>query len=248
MADHIVDPTEFVDSEFTLTEGTLAGKKVRPCPCCEKNYKVERIGEHVKKFHPAFWSALFTVDALQASINNTALVACTIAEKDHDQNFLVCLACDSIRTTDRNHFKKNGKVHSDLHIEMCTKMIANKQGKEYVPKTKTDLLKLQEQLDKYRRMAATCQRDHADLGAAICDKEEAERALLAIKIAEKDLQDGMRRHIIKQQYAAQILSRISSIITDAFQHIPGGPAGVKLADKLTRMADEVRKGRAEILE
>jgi hypothetical protein len=248
MADHIVDPTEFVDTEFVLTDGTIMGKKVRPCPCCEKSYKVERIGEHVKKFHPAFWSALFTVETLQASIDNTTLVSCTIAEKDHDQNFLVCLACDSIRTTDRSHFKKNGKVHTDLHIEMCTKMIANKQGKEYVPKSKTDLLKLQEQLDKYRRMAATCQRDHADLGALICDKEEAERELLKIKIARIDLEDAMKKHVVKQKYAAQILSRVSSIIADAFQHIPGGPGGVKLADKLTRMAEEVRKGRAEIQE
>jgi hypothetical protein len=230
--EHLVDPTQIVENDFVLTAGTTMGVRTRPCPCCKKTYKVERLGEHVKKYHKDFWLALFTVGTLQASIEDKALVKCTIAENDHDQKFLICLACDSIRTTDRDHFKKNGEVHSNQHYEACTKMIAEKQGVAYVPKSKTDMEKILAQLDKYKRKAALCDRDHSDLGALICDKEDAEQMLEQIRIGKMDLEDGMKKHVKKADEMRKMFGELARLAREATKHIPGGAGADKIANHL----------------
>ena len=151
------------------------------------------LGPHVKKLHAPFWSALFTVDTLQTSIDNKQLVACTVAEGDHDQKFLICLACDSIRTTDRNHFQKNGKIHEDAHYEKCTQMIATRKGTQYIPKSQTDMEKLLTQLDKFKRKAKMCEHDHQDMAEIIADKEDAEQEVAMLKMQINDLSDTITR-------------------------------------------------------
>jgi len=185
----IVDPEPF-QNDFELSVGTKMGVNSRICPVCKKSQKVERLGEHVHKKHPEFWAALFSIESLQKAIDDKALVACTIAEADHDHKFLVCLACDSVRTTDRNHFQKNGEVHLNSHLEMATRMIATRRGVKYVPKAQTDMQKLLTQLDKYKRMAKMCEHEHSDVGAAIADKEEAERENIDLKQTVARLNKG----------------------------------------------------------
>jgi hypothetical protein len=185
----IVDPEPF-QNDFELSVGTKMGVNSRICPVCKKKQKVERLGEHVHKHHPEFWAALFPIESLQKALDDKALVACTIAEADHDQKFLVCLACDSVRTTDRNHFQKNGEVHLNSHLEMATRMIATRRGVKYVPKAETDMQKLLTQLDKYKRIAKMCEHDHSDVGAAIADKEEAEREPAELRQTVEHLKKG----------------------------------------------------------
>jgi hypothetical protein len=187
----IADPDLF-ENDFQLSAGTIDGRNKRECPVCKKIHKVESLGAHVKKNHPAFWTSLFSIDSLQESIVNKALVKCSVAYGDHDQSFLVCLACDSIRTTDRNHFHKNGEVHLNSHLETATKMIASRAGKAYVPKSQTDNEKLLTQLDKYKRMAKMCERDHSDIGAAICDLEDAQVRIKELELMVKRLDMGNR--------------------------------------------------------
>ena len=177
MATHIIeqeDVEKLLNDEFQLTDGTIAGKNKRACPGCKHIFKAERLGEHVHKLHPALWDGLFTVETLQESIDQKQLVKCTIAEGDHDTKFLICLACDSIRTTDRNHFQKNGKVHIDQHCEMATKMIAKKNGVAYVPKYKSDLETALALIDKLKRQRAICEKEHFDVALAVAEKEEAQ--------------------------------------------------------------------------
>ena len=190
---HIVDPEEVND--FEISVGTLVGKNKRNCPCCKKMFKVEALGPHVKKSHPPFWSALFTVESLQSSIENKQLVSCTVADGDHDQKFLICLACDSIRTTDRAHFKKNGKIHEDAHYEKCTQMIATRNGVQYIPKAKTDMEKLLTQLDKYKRIAKICEHEHSDVGAAIADKEDAEMKVAQLLKENNELRSSLEERV-----------------------------------------------------
>ena len=185
----IVDP-ELFQNDFEISAGTLVGKNYRDCPVCKKKQKVERLGEHVHKHHPEFWSALFSIESLEASITEKALVKCTIAEGDHDQKFLICLACDSIRTTDRNHFQKNGEIHLNTHIETATKMIAARKGTKYVPKKQTDIENLLTQLDKYKRRAKMCEHEHSDVGAAICDRDDALQENIQLKATVDRLNRG----------------------------------------------------------
>lgn len=245
MAEHIVDPTTIVEDEFVLTAGTTMGTRYRACPSCSKNYKTERLGEHVKKYHPAFWEALFTVDTLQASIDNKCLVSCKVAEKDHDQNFLICLACDSLRTTDRNHFEKNGEAHSNQHYDAAMKLIAKKKGTTYVPKAKTDMNKLLEQLDKYKRRHAECQRDHGDVSIAIVEKEEAQENLLKVEAQQRDYEDNMRARTKREQDLRKTLSYADTIIKDLYHNIPSGQAD-KFARGLNALAEALRMARANI--
>ena len=177
MATHIVeqdDINHLLNDEFQSSTGTIGGKNKRPCPGCKKDIKVDRLGEHVHKLHPALWDGLFTVETLQESIDQKQLVKCTMAEGDHDTKFLICLACDSIRTTDRNHFQKNGKVHIDQHCEIATKMIAKKNGVSYVPKYKSDLETALALIDKLKRQRAICEKEHFDVALAVAEKEDAE--------------------------------------------------------------------------
>ena len=245
MAEHIIDPTTIVENEFILSTETVSGKKTRACPVCQKFYKVERLGEHVKKYHPAFWDALFTVDTLQASIDTKTLVACKVAEKDHDQAFLICLACDSIRTTDRNHFEKNGEAHSNQHYDMAMKMIAKKKGTTYVPKAKSDMNKLLEQLDKYKRRHAECQRDHGDISIALVEKEEAQENLLKVEAQQRDYEDNMRARTKREQDLRKALSLADMIIKDLYKNIPSGQAD-KFAKGLGNLAEVLRVARADI--
>jgi len=187
----IVDPEEVND--FEISVGTIAGKNKRNCPCCKKSFKVEELGRHVKKSHLPFWSALFTIESLQSSIENNQLVSCTVAEGDHDQKFLICLACDSIRATDRAHFKKNGKIHEDAHYEKCTQMIATRRGVSYVPKAQTDMEKLLTQLDKYKRMAKMCEHEHSDVALAVIDKEDAEQRAAALEKENNELRLALQK-------------------------------------------------------
>jgi len=189
----VIDPIDIND--FEISAGTLHGNKKRLCPCCKKNYKVEDLGPHVKSKHPAFWSALFTVETLEASIDTKGLVHCSVAYGDHDQKFMICLACDSIRTTDRNHFQKNGKLHEDSHYEKCTQMIAVRKGIQYVPKAQTDMEKLLTQLDKYKRMAKMCEHNHSDIGAAMSDKEDAEVKLAQVELHNKELTSTLEKRV-----------------------------------------------------
>ena len=177
MATHIVeqdDINHLLNDEFQESTGTVSGKNKRPCPGCQKDVKVERLGEHVRKLHPALWDGLFSVETLQESIDHKQLVKCTMAEGDHDTKFLICLACDSIRTTDRNHFQKNGKVHIDRHCEAATKMIAKKNGVAYVPKYKSDLDTALAMIDKLKRQRDICKKEHQDVALAITEKEDAQ--------------------------------------------------------------------------
>jgi len=246
MAEHIVDPTTIVEEEFQLTAGTTMGTRYRACPSCNKNYKTERLGEHVKKYHPAFWEALFTVDTLQASIDNKALVACKVAEKDHDQNFLICLACDSLRTTDRNHFEKNGEAHSNQHYDAALKLIAKKKGVAYVPKAKTDMNKLMEQLDKYRRRAKECERDHGDISIALCEKEEAQENLLKSEAQQREYEENLRYRTKKEENTRKALSLADRIIKDLYTNIPSTGQTDKFAIGLGHLATLLRELRANI--
>lgn len=212
----VIDPLDVND--FEVSAGTIAGKNKRLCPCCKKNYKVEDLGPHVKSKHPVFWSALFTVDTLQASIDTKGLVHCSVAYGDHDQKFLVCLACDSVRTTDRNHFQKNGKIHEDSHYEKCTQMIAVRKGVQYVPKAQTDMEKLLTQLDKYKRMAKMCEQNHSDIGAAISDKEDAEAKLAQVELDNKHLSTLLQKRVKQvedhKKIAHACIGAISGITSD----------------------------------
>jgi len=185
----IVD-AELFQNDFMISAGTTKGKTYRDCPVCKKKQKVERLGEHVHKHHPDFWTALFSIESLQKAIDDKALVPCTVAEADHDQKFLVCLACDSVRTTDRNHFQKNGEIHLNTHLETATKMIATRRGVKYVPKKQTDIEALLTQLDKYKRQAKMCEHEHADVGAAICDRDDAIQENIQLKATVARLNRG----------------------------------------------------------
>jgi len=197
-ATHIIeqeDVVKLLNDEFQISAETTSGKKKRPCPGCKQEVKVERLGEHVHKLHPTLWDGLFTVETLQESIDQKQLVKCTIAEGDHDTKFLICLACDSIRTTDRNHFQKNGKVHIDQHCEMATKMIAKKNGVAYVPKYKSDLETALALIDKLKRQRAICEKEHFDVALAVAEKEEAQMERME---TEKRLQHDhhyMKAHV-----------------------------------------------------
>jgi len=182
----IADP-ELFENDFVISAGTIKGNVKRDCPVCKKSHKVELLGPHVKKSHPAFWASLFSIETLQECIINKALVKCTIAYQDHDQPFLICLACNSVRTTDRSHFQKNGEVHLNSHMEAATKMIATRGGTAYVPKSQTDMEKLLTQLDKYKRIAKICEHEHSDIGAAICDLEEAQVRIKELELTVKRL-------------------------------------------------------------
>ena len=212
----VIDPLDVND--FEVSAGTIAGKNKRLCPCCKKNYKVEDLGPHVKSKHPVFWSALFTVDTLQTSIDTKGLVHCSIAYGDHDQKFMVCLACDSIRTTDRNHFQKNGKLHEDSHYEKCTQMIAVRKGIQYVPKAQTDMEKLLTQLDKYKRMAKMCEHNHSDIAAAMSDKEDAEVKLAQVELHNKELTSMLQKRVKElndsRKIASMCIGAISNITKD----------------------------------
>lgn len=187
----IVDP-ELFQNDFQISAETTGGKKYRDCPVCKKVQKVERLGEHVHKHHPDFWSALFSTESLQKAIDDKALVPCTVAEGDHDQKFLVCLACDSVRTTDRNHFQKNGEIHLNTHLETATKMIATRKGVAYVPKKVTDMENILRQLDKYKRMAKMCDHEHTDLGAALADRDDAIHEMIQLKATVERLNRGTK--------------------------------------------------------
>lgn len=212
----VIDPLDIND--FEISAGTQQGNKKRQCPCCKKNFKVEDLGPHVKSKHAAFWSALFTVETLQASIDTKGLAHCSVAYGDHDQKFMVCLACDSIRTTDRNHFQKNGKLHEDTHYEKCTQMIAVRKGVQYVPKAQTDMEKLLTQLDKYKRMAKMCEHNHSDVGAAISDKEDAEAKLAQVELDNKHLTILLQKRVKElndhSKIANMCISAISGITKD----------------------------------
>lgn len=230
----IVDPEPF-QNDFEISVGTKMGVNSRICPVCKKKQKVERLGEHVHKHHPEFWAALFSVESLQKAIDDKALVACTIAEADHDQKFLVCLACDSIRTTDRNHFQKNGEVHLNSHLEMATRMIATRRGVKYVPKAETDMQKLLAQLDKYKRIAKMCEHEHGDVGAAIADKEEAEREAAELRQTVEHLKKGSLnlQKIIKEK--DEMMAGINMAIKMA--------AGAQMLDKPLKEKDLLAFGR-----
>jgi hypothetical protein len=218
---HIVEQEEIqqlINNEFQISTETTGGKKNRSCPGCKKQCKVDRLGEHVKKEHPTLWEGLFSVETLQASIDNQQLVKCTIAEGDHDQKFLICLACNSIRTTDRDHFKKNGKIHSDQHFEAATKMIAKKNGVAYVPKYKTDLDTALAKIDILSRHRAICLRDHTDVALAIAEKDEAEiQRLVTLKQLEHDHQ-FMKNHVkminAKNSYLRAIADSLKNMYAD----------------------------------
>ena len=222
-ATHIVEQEEIqelINGEFQISAGTMAGKNKRSCPGCKKEFKVERLGEHVKKAHPVLWEGLFTVETLQASIDNQQLVKCTIAEGDHDQKFLICLACDSIRTTDRNHFQKNGKVHSDQHYELATKMIAKKKGTTYVPKYKSDLETALALIDKLKRHRAMCERDHSDVAQAIAEKDDADMERLAIKKELENDHQYMKNNIKIIDTKNKTLMAIANGMKELYKDIP----------------------------
>lgn len=242
---HVVDPTDIALAlnDFQLSIGTIDGRNKRPCPSCKKEFKVERLGEHVKKHHPEFWDALFTVETLEASIKNEELVKCTIAEGDHDQKFLICLACDSIRTTNRDHFKKNGKIHSDQHYEMATKMIAKKKGIAYQPKYKTDLETALALLDKYRRHRAECTRDHGDAINAISEMEDAQAELLKTKQELAETTKLLDKSVKISIYQKQLLANIYAGITNVSNGLPYTTGGFeKTVAALIALQKSAREG------
>jgi hypothetical protein len=222
---HIVeqeDIEQILNGEFQISAETTGGKKNRACPGCKKQCKVDRLGDHVKKEHPALWDGLFTVETLQASIDNKQLVKCTIAEGDHDQKFLICLACNSIRTTDRDHFKKNGKIHSDQHYEAATKMIAKKNGTTYVPKYKTDLDTALAKLEILRRKQAECERDHSDTALAISEREEAQIETLLTKRQMEFEHTIMKKHVIAIDNKNKQLHAIAAGLKNIYSDMPKG--------------------------
>jgi hypothetical protein len=218
IVEHLVDPELL--KEFEPSVGTVSDINKRYCPSCKKGFKVARLGEHVRKAHPEFWEALFTVETLQHSIDNKCLVRCTIAEKDHDQKFLICLACDSIRTTDRDHFKKNGKIHSDQHFEAATKLLAKKKGEQYVPLATTNMEKLLTQLDKYKRRAFECDRDHDNFSLLESERDDALMSLAAaetkLKQADRDAASLTKR----LEYKNKVLSAVAKAVMDTFKNTP----------------------------
>jgi len=218
IAEHIVDPELL--KEFEPSVGTVSGVNKRFCPSCKKGCKVERLGEHVKKAHPEFWDALFTVETLQHSIDNKCLVRCTIADNDHDQKFLICLACDSVRTTDRDHFKKNGDVHANQHYEMATKMIAKKQGVKYVPRATTNVEKLLTQLEKYKRRAFECDRDHEDVCLMVCERDDAIMKLAEVQTALDHVQREAESLAKRLVYKNRVLSSIANTMMEVFRDAP----------------------------
>jgi hypothetical protein len=219
--------TDIVDNDFQLSAVTLSGKTIRNCPVCERSFKVERIGEHVRKNHHEFWLNLFTVESLNHSIDHQQLIKCTVQEKDHDQKVLVCLACNSLRTTDRDHFNKNGEVHATIHYEACAKMIAEKQGTLYLPKDKAEIETLRQQLEVFKRKAAMCDRDHSDMGALMCDKESAEYRADMVALEMVHREDGMRKHVKRQEAMRVYLKVINQQVREASALISG-----KNADKM----------------
>jgi len=242
IVEHLVDPELLKDFEPSV--GTISGINKRYCPSCKKGCKVERLGEHVKKTHPEFWEALFTIETLQQSIDTKSLVRCTIAEGDHDQKFLICLACDSVRTTDRDHFKKNGDVHANQHYEIATKMIAKKQGVKYVPRATTNMEKLLTQLEKYKRRAFECDRDHQDICVMECDRDDALMNLAEVQTkldhAEKDVAFLTKR----LEYKNKILSAMAKAVTDAFKNTPMN-ASEKYQREISSLCNLVATAAAE---
>jgi hypothetical protein len=186
---HVIDPEPF-QNDFELSANTIKGKVKRDCPVCKKSHKVEQLGEHVHKQHPEFWSALFSIESLEKAIQNKSLVRCTIAESDHDQAFLVCLECNSIRTTDRNHFQKNGDRHLEGHLEIATRMIAKRRGVKYVPRAQTDMENILRQLDKFKRQAKYCEHEHSDIGAVIAEKEDLQQENIELRETVRRLNKG----------------------------------------------------------
>ena len=185
------------ENDFQLSAGTLMGVRSRPCPCCKKMFKTERLGEHIRKMHNDFWNGAFTVQALEAAITEKRLASITTEYEDHDQNYLVCLACNSIRTTDRNHFTKNGERHLNAHIEECKKLLAQKTGKKYTPEAVSIITNLQLQLDHFKRLDAYCRKHHTE-DTETSDKLQAAEAKL--KIQEQELFDlETERNLYKEK-------------------------------------------------
>lgn len=241
---HILDPHDvaLALTDFQPSIGTIDGKNKRACPSCKKEFKVERLGEHVKKHHPEFWDALFTVETLEASIKNEDLVKCSIAEDDHDQKFLICLACDSIRTTNRDHFKKNGKTHANQHYEMATKMIAKKKGVAYLPKYKTDLETALTMLDKYKRYHHDCLRDHEDVTCAILDKEELQMELIKTKKELDDVTRIAQRHVKTLNYQRLLFKQIYESIRTTANLMPNTPNFEKLIKGMGVIMEAANEG------
>ena len=241
---HVVDPHDIAIAlnDFEPSIGTLSGKSKRACPSCKKEFKVERLGEHVKKAHPEFWNALFTIETLEASIKNEDLVKCSIAEDDHDQKFLICLACDSIRTTNRDHFKKNGKIHSDQHYEMATKMIAKMKGVAYLPKYKTDLETALGLLEKYKRQRAECTRDHGDTINAISEMEEAQLELLKTKKELAEMTQLADKSIKTSAYQKKLFDVIYTGIKNVANNLPHSDSFGKTLEALIAIQKAAREG------
>jgi hypothetical protein len=223
METHIVeqeDIQQLINGEFQISAETTGGKKTRSCPGCKKQCKVDRLGDHVKKEHPALWEGLFTEQTLQASIDTQQLVKCTIAEGDHDQKFLICLACNSIRTTDRDHFKKNGKLHSDQHFEAATKMLAKKKGTTYIPKYKTDLDAALTRINILNRHREMCLRDHSDVELAVAEKDQA---VIDRLLTEQRMQFEhviMKKHVIAIEKKKAYLRAIADTLSNMFCDMP----------------------------
>lgn len=214
VANEIVD-SAFDDAPFELSAGTIAGRNKRFCPCCKKEFKVERLGEHIKKSHPEYWTQAFTVEALEHAIAENRLVGVKVAYEDHDQDFLICLACNSIRTTDRNHFQKNGQRHLDQHKEECKKMLASKTGQKYTTKDEDVMTRVLKQLDKLKRDEAYCRKYHSD---ETMDKlTDAEREIQILKDKMIDLEserNSLQRCYKEQKETGRVLYQCLKVISD----------------------------------
>jgi hypothetical protein len=124
-------------------------------------------------------------------------------------------------------------------------LIAKKKGVAYVPKAKTDMNKLLEQLDKYKRKHAECQRDHGDISIAICEKEEAQENLLKVEAQQRDYEDNMRARTKRERDLREVLSYVDKVLKDLYNNIPSGQAD-KFARGLNAVAEALRQARANI--
>ena len=186
-----------------LTASTSKGIKYRLCPCCKKEFKMELLGSHVKIKHPKEYEALFTNAEISACIESQTLIKCKVAYDDSDVNFLHCFACNSIRTTDRGHFKDK-EEHLKEHIALAQAMSARKTGVVYIPASIGELQKYKNKLFTterlYKQSIKDCYEEHGqfEIHNAV---NLAEIARLSAENDElkQELKDALGREKVKDR-------------------------------------------------